>query len=95
MICPTCRFCQDNQLPHLCITRGDQPSANLASLEATYGLNRQFAAVEEALDTHPAQPRGWAATGPAAPVLRAVHWTWCSCGCKPGPALPDGQDRRP
>lgn len=88
MICPTCRFCQDHGLPHLCVTRG----GDLMQL-ATAGTDTQRQALWAALRAHPAQVAIVSVTEP--PALRPVDPTWCDCGCELGPVLPDAKDRRP
>lgn len=90
MICVTCRYCQDQKLPHLCITRGGALSRLGDHAVLTEDL-AAFGTVIAVLSLHPARPCGddMPVGTTDLPVLRAdVHWTWCDCGCSDQPATP-------
>lgn len=89
MICPTCRYCQDHHLPHLCITCG----GTLQRLLSETGDEPAVLALAAELARHPAAPVDWTAITPTVPTVRAVHWTWCDCGCEDRPATPTQHTR--
>jgi hypothetical protein len=81
MICPTCRFCADRGLPHVCITRGELPGElTLNGLRLAY--RDEWPALQQQLAEHPAAPLAWSAADLTAPTLRPVHRSWCACGCQ-------------
>lgn len=88
-ICPGCRFCADRKIPHLCITRGDDDTQQLAALSARYP-SATTAPLRAQLLVHPARPLLEVGEGELI-VLRAVDRSWCQCGCG-APGTVTGED---
>lgn len=90
-ICPTCRFCADQKIPHLCIARGDDDAQQLAALSARFP-SAVIAPLRAELLVHPARPMPEVGENEVV-VLRAVGRTWCNCGCRPAGTATNGEDQ--
>lgn len=70
--CPTCRYCADREIPHLCITREAGALHEFLAIAPAANARRLRAELER----HPARPLRHGPGGPG-----GVDRSWCFCQC--------------